>query len=85
MYNSERSSVRSGNMFTLTLATPVAIGKEPGDYDGLTNKPKINGIELVGNMTWEDFGIPDLSQLPTDLSSIPTQPLSNNELDELTD
>ena len=43
MYNPDIHSVRSGNYHTLTLVTPVAIGKEPGDYDGLTNKPRING------------------------------------------
>ena len=86
MYNRDIHSVRSGNTFTLTLATPVAMGgKEPGDYNGLENKPKINGVELVGNMTWEDFGLPDLSKLPDDFSTIPTHPLSNDELDNLVD
>ena len=79
MYDSERNSVRSGNMFTLTLTTPAPEkeGKEPGDYEGLTNKPKINGVELVGDLSLQDIGIPDLS-------NVPTQPLSNEELDEIT-
>lgn len=79
MYDSERNAVRSGNMFTLTLATPVATGgKEPGDYDGLENKPSINGVVLSGNLTLEDLGIPDLS-------NVPTEPLSNEDLDEILD
>lgn len=84
MYDPDIHSVRSGNLFTLTLTTPVPEGgKEPGDYNGLQNKPKINGVEVVGNMQWEDFGIPDLNQLPNNLSEIPSKALSNNDLDEI--
>ena len=79
MYNPDTHSVKSGNIFTLTLTTPAPEheGKEPGDYEGLTNKPKINGVELVGDLSLQDIGIPDLS-------NVPTNPLSNNELDEIT-
>lgn len=79
MYNPDSHSVRSGNMFTLTLTTPVPEkeGKEPGDYEGLVNKPKINGVELVGDVSLEDIGIPDLS-------NVPRESLSNDELDEIT-
>ena len=85
MYDPDNHSVRAGNMFTLTLTTPAPEhdGKEPGDYNGLLNKPKINNVELMGNMRWQDFGIPDLSQLPDDLSKIPSESLSNNDLDEI--
>ena len=78
MYNPDTYSARSGNEFTLTLATPAPEkeGKEPGDYEGLYNKPRINGVELVGNMTWSDFNIPGVSE-------IPTAPLSNDDLDEI--
>ena len=81
MYNPDIHSVRSGNVHTLTIATPVAMSKEPGDYNGLSNKPSINGVELVGDMTWEDFGLPDLS----DLSEVPTKPLSSSELEQITE
>lgn len=79
MYDPDIHSVRAGNMFTLTLATPAPEkeGKEPGDYNGLENKPRINGVELVGDVSLEELGIPDLS-------NVPTQPLSNEELDEIT-
>ena len=75
MYNPDIHSVRSGNMFTLTLTTPVPEkeGKEPGDYDGLTNKPSINGVELSGDLTLEDLG----------LGSVPTAPLSQDDLNDL--
>ena len=77
MYDVNTHSVRSGNTFTLTLATPVAqCGKEPGDYEGLINKPRINGIELIGNMTWEDFGLPNLED-------VPYAPLSEQDLEEI--
>ena len=85
MYDADVHSVRSGNTFTLTLTTPVPEkeGKEPGDYNGLSNKPQINGVELIGNLQWTDLGVPDLTQLPSNISEIPTNPLSNNDLDEL--
>jgi len=78
MYNPDYNSVRSGNYHTLTLTTPVAQGKEPGDYDKLYNKPKINGVELQGDLSFEDLGLPDLS-------NVPTEPLSKADLDEITE
>ena len=79
MYNPDVHSVRSGNYYTLTLTTPIVKeGKEPGDYNGLYNKPRINGIELVGNVSFEDLGLPDFSELPT-------EPLSDDDLDNLID
>ena len=85
MYNPDTHSVRSGNMFTLTLTTPAPEkeGKEPGNYEGLINKPRINGVELIGDMTWEDLGIPDLNDLPQNVSGIPSEALSDNDLDEI--
>jgi len=75
MYNPDIHSVRSGNMFTLTLTTPVPEkeSKEPGDYDGLINKPSINGVELSGDLTLEDLG----------LGGVPTTPLSQDDLNDL--
>lgn len=69
---------RSKNYHTLTLATPIAINKEVGDYDGLINKPSINGVILQGNLTWQDLGLPE----PGDCSM---EPLTTQELDEITD
>lgn len=31
------------------------------NYDELTNKPKINGVELTGNLTSESIGIPEIA------------------------
>ena len=77
MYDPDMHSVRSGNLFTLTLTTPVPEGgKEPGDYESLYNKPRINGVELSGDLSLEDIGIPDLS-------NVPRQALSNEELEEI--
>lgn len=70
--------VRSKTYHTLTLATPVATGKAPGDYDGLVNKPSINGVVLEGNKTWQDLGLPDYG-------AIPRTPLSVQELDQITE
>lgn len=72
---------RSKNYHTLTLTTPVAMGgggsTEPGDYDGLINKPSINGVVLQGNLSWNDLGLPDYGD-------IPRQPLTTVELEEIT-
>lgn len=38
------------------------------DYEKITNKPKINGIELVGNKSLQDLGL---------------RPLSNTEIENL--
>ena len=74
MYNPDIHSVRSGNYYTLTLTTPVVKdSKEPGDYNKLQNKPRINGVELVGDVSLTDLGLGDAGILP----------LTNNELDEI--
>ena len=31
------------------------------DYNDLTNKPTINGVEIVQNMTIDDIGISEMS------------------------
>jgi len=78
MYNPDIHSVRSGNYHTLTLTTPIVHdGKEPGDYNALENKPRINNVELIGNLSFEDLG------LPFNIENAPTAPLSNTDLDTL--
>ena len=86
MYDPDIHSVRSGNYHTLTLTTPVAQGKEPGDYNKLFNKPSINGIELVGDTSiGELFDGVSLTEigLPEDIVNAPTAPLSNEDLDSI--
>ena len=48
---------RKETKHVLTLATPVAVGSGTGDYDDLINKPRINDVELQGNVSLEDLGI----------------------------
>lgn len=78
MYNPDTQSVRKGNYYTLTLATPVATGSGGGtsDYEQLINKPVINDVEISGNLTLEDLGIPDLTDVPTEC-------LSDDDLDDI--
>lgn len=33
------------------------------DYEKLVNKPKINGVELVGNQSFDDLGMSELTAL----------------------
>ena len=77
MYDPDIHSVRSGNYHTLTITTPVALGKEPTDYNNLKNKPSINGVELAGALSLEDIGIPDLT-------NVPRETLSDEDLEEIT-
>ena len=74
IYDAENNSTVKGNTFTLMLTTPIpeGDGKEPGDYEGLRNKPRINGVELVGDLSLVDLGI-----------DIPLEPLSTTELDNI--
>ena len=73
-------SVRSGNYHTLTLATPIVHdGKEPSDYNSLYNKPSINGIELIGDMSLESLGIASAASI----EDVPTEPLTQDELDNI--
>lgn len=77
MYDPDIHSVRSGNLFTLTLATPVPEGsKEPSDYNSLYNKPRINGVELSGNISLEAIGI----QPAGDYAS---EPLTSSDIDDI--
>lgn len=39
-----------------------------GDYEELDNKPKINGVELVGNKSLHSLGI-DIPEVPTNVSA----------------
>jgi hypothetical protein len=71
----------STSTFNLTLETPAPEGTS--DYNKLINKPYINGVEIIGYMAWEDFGIPDLNDLPDDLTQIPFAPLTNEEIDAI--
>ena len=33
------------------------------DYEKLLNKPKINGVELIGNQSFDDLGMSELTAL----------------------
>jgi len=66
-YNYNDTSVVNGNIHTLTLVTPLV--REPGsssDYRDLTNKPSINGVELVGNRSLEVLGIQPAGDYPSE-------------------
>jgi hypothetical protein len=76
MYDLEIHPMQSDNYYKLMLTTPVAIGSGSEDYNVLRNKPRINGVELIGNKTLEAIGIPDLS-------NVPMEALSNEELDSI--
>ena len=43
-----------------------------GDYAGLTNKPQINGVELVGNKTSDDLALASATRLETVATGLET-------------
>lgn len=74
-----RLNIQSGPSFSLrtkkglserlNLGNPYASGTK--DYEQLTHKPQINGIELIGNKTTAELLIQD------------TEPLTNMEIEEI--
>lgn len=40
------------------------------DYNDLTNKPSIEGVELVGDVSLEDLGVAYAEDIPTDVSEL---------------
>lgn len=58
----------------------VAGGSGTSDYSDLTNKPKINNVELSGNKSLSDLGITNFSGDYNDLSNKPTIPTKTSDL-----
>lgn len=57
----------------------VALGNEGvSDYKDLSNKPKINDVDLIGNMTLEDLGIQPSGNY---LTEVPSEYITNIELE----
>ena len=58
----------------------VAGGSGTSDYSDLTNKPKINNVELSGNKSLNDLGITNFSGDYNDLSNKPDIPTKTSDL-----
>lgn len=55
-------SLLDGNANTMDGASgDVALPAGTSNYEDLENKPKINGVELIGDKTNEELGIDELS------------------------
>lgn len=52
-------NTETGASGTLNMAERVY----ENDYEKLHNKPKINGVELVGNQSFDDLGMSELTAL----------------------
>lgn len=93
----DNKSVRSGNYHTLTIVTPVATGKESRDYNTLINKPSLNGVELIGDVTLEQIGLGNLEETLAEvdraldevnaaleeIANVPKSTLTQEELDDI--
>ena len=75
-YDYHTSSVVNGNMHVLQLTTPLVRDGGTVDYDQLTNKPTINGVELSGELSLEDLGIQPVGNYPN-------APLSDSDIEDL--
>lgn len=75
-YDFDTQSVLNGNYHTLTLATPIVRDGGTFDYDELTNKPTINGVEINGELSLEELGIQPAGNYPN-------SPLTDEDLEEL--
>lgn len=75
-YDYHTSSVVNGNMHVLQLTTPLVRDSGEVDYNQLTNKPIINGVELTGELSLEDLGIQPAGNYPN-------APLSDSDIEDL--
>lgn len=69
------SPIDNGHEVTFSYSDGTSVSFEvynatSGDYSGLTNKPKINGVTLSGNQTASDLGLADPSMLIVDTVNI---------------
>jgi hypothetical protein len=63
-YNSNTTSVVNENFHVLTLSTPVVRDGGPMSYVALYDKPMINGIELIGNISLSTIGAQPAGNYP---------------------
>lgn len=63
----------------LNVTVPSQTGGGTGNYNLLTNKPSINGVELFGNVTSQQLGIvSDLTYVYKQLSPSATWSITHN-------
>lgn len=62
----------------LELKTVIAGG---GDYEDLSNKPKINNVELNGNKSWADLGLSNPMHIAGRVDTYQDLPATANEGD----
>lgn len=56
-YDGEPQSRVEYDLLELKKAIEAGGGGGTGDYNELINKPSINGVEVVGDMTSQDLGL----------------------------
>ena len=80
----EKTNIIAGDNITLSVSgNDITINSQAGgtsDYSDLTNKPKINNVELSGNKSLSDLGITNFSGDYNDLSNKPTIPTKTSDL-----
>ena len=67
----------TGNMTAAYFSGRLNIpsGKSGGNYEELSNKPRINGVELLGDRSFSELGFPDIPDMTgyAKLSDIPSR------------
>lgn len=80
----EKTNIVAGDNITLSVSgNDITINSQADgttDYSDLTNKPKINNVELSGNKSLSDLGITNFSGDYNDLSNKPDIPTKTSDL-----
>lgn len=66
--NEIRLGVRPSDNMTLNAGDVISTGSS--DYNDLTNKPSIEGVELIGDVSLDDLGVAFVDDIPTDVSEL---------------
>lgn len=77
--NTSTLSLNLGDGLKVDENKQLTLSAELSDYNTLTNKPKINSIELVDNKSFEDLGLKGLENVDI-LSAIEEAEKSNNKI-----
>ena len=66
--NEIRFGLNNNDDINLDVGDTIDLGTN--DYNDLTNKPSIEGVELIGDVSLDDLGVAYVDDIPTDVSEL---------------
>ena len=66
--NEIRFGLNNNDDINLDVGDTIDLGTN--DYNDLTNKPSIEGVELIGDVSLDDLGVAFVDDIPTDVSEL---------------